>query len=106
MKYSVRLASKAETDVESILQRVSEQKSTPASHAWFRQLVSVLATLESNPERCPMATESDDIGIPIRELLFGKRQYKYRLLFIVSGRTVSILRISRGARSAVTLQDI
>jgi len=67
---------------------------------------SVLDTLESNPERCPMAAESTDLEVPIRELLLGKRQYKYRLLFIISDRTVFILRVWRAARAALTSKDL
>ncbi len=106
MRYSVRLTAKADADVDSILHRFSEQGSTVAGERWLRQLLSVLDTLELNPDRCPMAAESADLAVPIRELLLGKRQYKYRLLFIISNRTVYILRVWRAARAAFTSKDL
>ena len=106
MRYSVRLTAKADADVDSILHRFSEQRATVAGEHWLRQLLSVLDTLESNPERCPMAAESAGLAVPIRELLMGTRQYKYRLLFIVSKRRVFILRVWRAARAAFTSKDL
>jgi hypothetical protein len=52
------------------------------------------------------ALESQDLGIEIRELLFGKRRGRYRLLFQIRGRTVDILRIWHSARDTVARDDL
>jgi hypothetical protein len=46
------------------------------------------------------------LGIELRELLFGKRDGTYRILFVAAGQTVSILHIRHAARAAVAHRDL
>ena len=106
MAYRVVLTDKAEADVESVLKWFHDQRATEAGGRWYAQLVARLDTLESHPERCALAAESEDVGEEIRELLLGRRRYKYRILFRISGKTVVILRIWHGSRNSITRDDI
>ena len=106
MKYSVRLTARAEEDVAGVLEWFCEQKATAAGSDWYRRLMSRIDTLESNPEGCSLAAESEDVGGEIRELLFGKRRGQYRILFDIRGRTVNILRVWHSARDAITRDDL
>lgn len=45
--------------------------------------------LTSTPLRCPVAPESEELGIPVRQLIDGR----YRILFIVEKKTVTILHL-------------
>lgn len=63
-------------------------------------------TLETQPERCRLADEADDVGIELRELLFGRRHGMYRILFEIQGRVVHILRIRHTARDSVSGSDL
>jgi plasmid stabilization system protein ParE len=65
-----------------------------------------LDTLETYPERCTLAAEAEEIGLEIRELLFGRRQGTYRILFRIRGPVVQILRIWHGARDRLTAHDV
>lgn len=65
-----------------------------------------LETLEDQPERFSIAAESEELGQEIRELLLGRRRYKYRILFKLSGRLVVILRIWHGSRDSITREEI
>ncbi len=65
-----------------------------------------LETLEDQPERCSIAAESEELGQEIRELLLGRRRYKYRILFKLSGRLVVILRVWHGSRDSITREEI
>jgi plasmid stabilization system protein ParE len=65
-----------------------------------------LDTLENHPERCALAAESEDVGEEIRELLLGRRRYKYRILFTVSGKTVTILRVWHSSRDSITREEL
>ncbi len=106
MQYRVMLTDKAEADVESVLKWFSDQRATDAGGRWFAQLMIRLDTLEQHPERCSLAAESEDLGEEVRELLVGRRRYKYRLLFRITGRTVQILRVWHGSRDAITREEI
>jgi len=106
VKYRVRLTAKAEADVDGVLRWFHEQQATIAGRRWFARLMTKIDTLETHPERCGVADESEDLGLEIRELLFGKRDGVYRILFQIEGRTVQILRVWHGARDHVSPEDL
>ncbi len=106
MQYRVLLTDRAEVDVESVLKWFADQGATDAGGRWFVQLMNKLNTLERHPERCSLAAESLELGEEIRELLVGRRRYKYRLLFRVSGRTVHILRVRHSSQDAISREGI
>lgn len=73
----------------------------------------VLALIDSGetPQRptrnfCGVADESEELGVEIRELLFGRRHGFYRILFQIDGKTVQIVRVWHGARDRVSLEDL
>jgi plasmid stabilization system protein ParE len=106
VNYRVRLTEKAEQDVDGVLEWFRDQAAMSAGGKWFAQLMATIDTLETMPERCGLAAESEDIGLDIREILVGKRHGIYRVLFQVQGRTVYVLRVWHGARDAVTRDDL
>jgi plasmid stabilization system protein ParE len=65
-----------------------------------------LDTLETHPERASVAAESEDLGLEIRELLYGNRQGIYRILFRVEKHCVHILRVWHAARDQVSPEDL
>lgn len=106
MTYRVRVSDKALADIESVLLWFQEQSASAAGQRWFNALWKTLDTLEARPERCSLADESNEIGIEIRELLFGRKRGQYRILFQVDGKTVQILRIWHSARDRLTVSDL
>jgi plasmid stabilization system protein ParE len=106
MVHRVVLTDLAEDDVEAVLKWFSEQRATAAGRRWYSRLMAQLNTLENHPERCPLALESETVGQEVRELLLGRGRYKYRILFQVRGRSVTILRIWHGSRDSITREDI
>ena len=106
MKFQVRLTAKAEEDLEIILRWFQEQSAGVAGVRWMAQLMARIATLESHPERCPLAAEAEDLGLEIREHSIGRRRGKHRLLFQIQGRTVFILRVWHSARDAISRDDL
>lgn len=106
VKYRVELTAQAEGDVGRVLRWFREQQATTAGGLWLGQMMARIDTLEKNPGRCRFAEEAEDLGIELRELLFGKRQGTYRILFVIAEQTVQILHIRHGARAAVTWQDL
>lgn len=106
MPYQVKLTAKAEWDVDGILRWFHDQRATAAGGRWLGLLMARIDTLEKHPERCRLAAEADELGIELRELLIGKRHGTFRILFVVTEQTVSILHIRHGARSTVSHQDL
>lgn len=106
MTYRVVLTDKAEADVESVLKWFHGRQATEAAGRWLAALMSRLDTLESHPERCSLAAESEEVEEVIRELLFGRKRFRYRLLFRIVGQTVQILRIWHSSRDAIKREDL
>lgn len=106
MTYRVVLTDKAEADVESALKWFHDQRATEAGGRWLAQMMAKLATLESHPERCSLAVEAAELGEEIRELLFGRKRFKHRLLFRIVGKTVQILRVWHSSRDAITGSEL
>ena len=69
------------------------QKSPLAGARLHAGLLARIRTLTNNPDRCPLAEEAPDLGVDLREPLYGRRPTVYRVLFTVTGQTVNVLRI-------------
>lgn len=107
MRYRVELSDKAEADVDAVLRWFhDQQQAVDAGARWLAELMYKLDALESEPGRCPLAIEAGDVEEEIHELLFGRRRYKYRILFKISGKVVSILRIWHSSRDSVTRREL
>lgn len=106
MKYQVRLSARAEVDVDGVLAWFVEQRASAAAARWLAQLQKKIGTLERMPLRCPLAAEAEEIGQEIRELYIGRRQGRYRILFCIDGRVVSVLHIRHAARDRLREDDL
>jgi plasmid stabilization system protein ParE len=72
-----------------------------AAIRWYNQLMEVIFSLDTFPERCPLAPEGHFFNVEIREIFHGRRQHKYRILFNVSEGEVRVLHVRHGARLAL-----
>lgn len=69
-----------------------------AAERWLTGLEASVGELDHNPERFALAPEDASHDIEIRQMLFGKRRGRYRILFTIRERTVTILDIRHGMR--------
>jgi plasmid stabilization system protein ParE len=110
MAYQVSLTAPAEADAYAAFERIREV--APASAArWLTDLFAAIRTLADMPARCPMIPEADELGRPVRHLLYGRRTGVYRIVFDIQevseeGPRVRVLRIWRGTRDRLTAEDI
>ena len=104
MKFEVRVTAAADRDVEQAFDWYLEQSSTAALR-WQQKLAEALESLESHPERCPLAPDHAFLRRTVRQLVFGSRRGAYRLLFEVRERKVFVLRLRHGARRLLNLSD-
>ena len=96
-RYRVIITPHAERDIEEAYLWIAARDADAAAR-WFNRLLEVVATLETFPERCPRAPESAQLRMEIRQILHGRRQHKYRVLFNVCGKIVNVLHVRHGAR--------
>lgn len=100
--YRVHITHHARDDIDGALSWLGQHISPSQVELWLQQLYDTIDTLESYPLRCTTAPETADIGIEIRQLQFGNRRGVYRILFLIEGNHVHILRIRHAARKRLT----
>lgn len=75
-----------------------EQDSPERAHRWAAGLMDAIDSLKTFPARCPRAPEDRFFPQEIRQLLYGKGGSIYRILFTITGDTVSVLHIRHSAQ--------
>ena len=89
-KYILTVHPDAESDINSSFQWGCRVWGRKNAEAWVRELRRVMITrLSSTPLSCPLAPESEELGISIRHLIFDR----YRVLFVVEKKTVTVLHV-------------
>jgi len=90
-KYKVILHSDTESDIESSFKwdcRAWGEENAKLRVQKLRQ--AIRKQLTSLPLACPLAPETEQLGVSIRHLIVGR----YRVLFTIRGKTVTILHVS------------
>ena len=104
MSYQVRFTRRAFADVDASLAWLSS-RSAPAAR-WRAGVIGRVAALERSLDRYPLADEAAELGIDLRELLYGRRRGVYRILFTIDGSAVHIHRVRHAAQDRLELGDV
>lgn len=83
MAYRVRISRSAKADADDAYGWMEKQYSEAQAIRWFNGLADAVDSLAEFPSRCPLAPESEEIGLEIRQLLYGKRSATYRIVFAI-----------------------
>jgi len=104
MAFLVDIAPAALLDIEETYLYILEQSGAGArAAAWYNGLFDALLSLEEMPTRCPLAPESADIGVEVRQLLYKR----HRILFaVLPGDVVRVFRVWHGARDRLQGEDL
>ena len=97
MKFAVEITDTAWAEIEEAYDWLA-QRAPSAAARWKDNLLAAIDTLETFPGRCSIAPESEYSEREVRQLLYGKRQRKYRVLFEIRDKMVVVLRVRHGAR--------
>lgn len=101
MAFRVKPTANAKQNARDILAWLREQQAGDAGLLWFQGLQKAIASLREFPARCPLAPESKDSPFEVRQLLYGSKQHRYRILFTIEGETVTVLHIRHGRRDVM-----
>jgi plasmid stabilization system protein ParE len=77
---------------------IAEHRSPAQAERWYQGLFARIETIADQPLRCPVIAESRRFPEELRELLYGRRPNKYRIIFTIRGTDVVVLYIHHGAR--------
>ena len=77
-------------------------RSPNAAARWYLGLEKAIAKLSTEPERYPIAEdESEQLGVQLRQMLYGRRRGVYRILFSIEGDTVTLHYVRHSARGPI-----
>jgi plasmid stabilization system protein ParE len=98
MTYRVEASVRAEADLDAILSWLLSDHAGESAIRWFNGMHDAVLSLSELPHRCNLAPEDSAFPFEVRQLLYGNRMHKYRILFTIEGETVTILHIRHGRR--------
>ncbi len=111
MAYQIEISPTAIKDVDRVFEWIKERsQSVDVAAKWLDECYEVILTLEEFPDRCSRAPESEQIGMDIRQLLYGRKR-SYRILFTIEFQglpnegLVHIHRIMRSAQERLRYEE-
>src|SRR5207248_5395427 len=105
MIHQVRISARAKRDVDEALGSLVGRAPQGAAR-WHAALLNKIQTLEDNPTQWPLADTTEQLGVELRQLLFGKRRNVFRILFTVDGEIINVHHIWRATRDWLQPGDL
>jgi plasmid stabilization system protein ParE len=97
MKYEVAITEEAWDEIQEAYDWLVH-RAPEAARRWKSDLLEAIQELETLPAACSLAPETAYFGREVRQMLYGKRRNKYRVLFEIRKQLVIVLRVRHGAR--------
>jgi plasmid stabilization system protein ParE len=104
--YHVQLLRRAYADLDGLFAFISRSVNAASATKWRNGLMAKVDTLAQNPERYPLADDAADLGLELREMLYGRHRHIYRILFTIDGQTVNIHRVRHAAQDRLSPGDV
>lgn len=97
--YQVILSTEAEKNIEEAYLWIAGANETAAVQ-WYEGLIDAIKALSKLPLRHPLSPETrlGLVDFEIRQLLYGKNYWKYRVLYAAEKDRVVIAHVRHGAR--------
>ena len=105
MNFRVVIETRAIRDIDEATGWIAAQASD-AAERWFNAIEAEINTLSRFPERCPRAREDGLFKYELRQLVFGRRHGRYRVVFAIHQGAVHVLHVRHGARPSMTKAEI
>ncbi|MGH6905146.1 MAG: type II toxin-antitoxin system RelE/ParE family toxin [Geminicoccaceae bacterium] len=100
MTYRVIILPSAESGIAEAVSWIAEHSPVAAAR-WLEGIRRAIDALGEMPSRCPVARDGFGPDIVVRQLFYGRRRNRYRILFTVQEDTVQILHVRHGARAPI-----
>jgi len=105
MTYRIDFSSVAKAEADAAFLSFSKFTTFNRAQEWYQGLIKAISSLQEMPYRCTLARENAFFSQEIRQLLYGRGQHTYRILFTVLADqpipTVRILHIRNAAQRTI-----
>jgi plasmid stabilization system protein ParE len=99
--YRVVFTARARADVVEQFRYLAD-RSPAAASKWYAGIEKAVAKLGTQPDRHPIAQdETEQLGITLRQMLYGRRPDVFRILFSVEGDIVTLHYVRHTARGPI-----
>ncbi len=106
MTFQVLVSPRAVSQVRQSSSWWARNRSLFQAQQWLQSFRAALNSLSHDPLRWPVATESDDLPIELREMLFGiGRRKTHRIVFEVDGDRVLVHAIRHLSQDKLSPDD-
>jgi len=105
MKFRVVIQPPAKLDIDAAFVYLA-QRAPDAAERWLNGLEDAIQSLGTFPRRCGIAPEGREFPEEIRQLIYGRRRRRYRVLFVIRKRVVHVLHVRHGARRPMSGDEI
>jgi plasmid stabilization system protein ParE len=68
---------------------IQQKSSFAIGGKWLNGVINDIASLKEMPGRCPLAAESEELGLEVRLLLHGRKKRAYKIYYAVDHETPS-----------------
>ncbi len=107
MTYEVFVTDKASRQLEAAARWWAQNRSVEQAQRWYDGFVAAIRSLARNPQRFPLAPESDAFPIEIRQLAYGLgRKKTHRAVFAVRPDRVVVYAVRHLAQDEITPDDL
>jgi plasmid stabilization system protein ParE len=97
----------ARRDIQGAYDWWAENRSLEQANRWYLGIRVAIRSLRKNPQRCPLASESDLLTQGIRQLNFGLgHRPTHRIVFTIDSGTVVVLRIRHTSQDVLSLDEL
>jgi plasmid stabilization system protein ParE len=87
MEFKVEVTEIAAAEIDFAYQWIKE-RAPDAAERWYDGLMAALSGLRQNPRRCARVPSTSFVGAEVRQLVYGRRRGRYRVLFTIHGNEV------------------
>jgi plasmid stabilization system protein ParE len=101
MTYRIVVTARARADVVTAFRWIAEQ-SPDAATRWYAGLQKAIGKLNQLPGRNPVAEEeSEQVGITLRQMFYGRRPNVFRILYSVEDDTIVLHYVRHSAQGPI-----
>ena len=97
MDYRVVVTPEAQAAIDRDIAHIRLHASDEVTERWYAGLIEAIASLSHMPTRCSAIPEQWMFDGEFRQLLYGRRHHKRRIIFLTEGDTVYVVHYRHGS---------